>query len=257
MAYPDIRTDRRFKDALTAGEVVRGTFITVGGPEAVEICGAVGLDFVLLDTEHTPVGWERLSTMCLAGLYSGTFPIIRVHTVERSLATRALDAGARGVMFPQVNDAAEAEIAARSCRYPPLGTRGAASTRNMGWGVSVSLPDYLDAANDGVVCIVQIETVAALAHAEAIAAVPGIDCLFVGLSDLSVDLGVPGQFQHPDVEAALDRVIAAARPHGIAVGVPISNLGLAAGYRERGVTLFATTDRSAMVNGMKAFRQAI
>ena len=170
MAYPDIRTDRRFHTALTTGEVVRGTFITVGGPEVVEICGAVGLDFVFIDTEHTPVGWERLSAMCLSGLYSGAFPIVRVHSIDRSLTTRALDAGARGVMFPQVNSVRDAELAARSCRYPPMGTRGAASTRNMAWGVGIALADYIEAANAGVVCIVQIETRQALEIVEDIAA---------------------------------------------------------------------------------------
>lgn len=257
MTYPDIRSDRRFKNALTGAQVVRGTFITVGGPEVVEICGAVGLDFVLIDTEHTPVGWERISAMCLAGLYSGVFPIIRVHSIDRSLATRALDAGARGVMFPQVSNARDAEIAARSCRYPPLGTRGAASTRNQAWGVGIPIADYLTAANDGVVCIVQVETAAAVAEVEEMAIVAGIDCLFVGLSDLSVDLGVPGQFRHPDVEAALDRVLAAALANGIAVGVPISDYTLAAGYLERGVTFFATTDRAIVATGMANFLRSI
>ena len=257
MTYPDIRNDRRFHTALTSGEVVRGTFITVGGPEVVEICGAVGLDFVFIDTEHTPVGWERLSAMCLSGLYSGAFPIVRVHSIDRSLTTRALDAGARGVMFPQVNSVHDAELAARSCRYPPMGTRGAASTRNMAWGVGIALADYIEAANAGVACIVQVETRQALEIVDDIAAVPGIDCLFVGLSDMSVDLGAPGQLRHPDVEAALDRVIAAARPRGIAVGVPISDMSLAAGYRERGVTLFATTDRGIVASGMANYLRSI
>ena len=257
MSYPDIRSDRRFKNALTGGQVVRGSFTMVGGPEVVEICGAVGLDFVFIDTEHTPVGWERISAMCLAGLYSGTFPIVRVHSIDRSLATRALDAGARGVMFPQVSNAREAEIAARSCRYPPLGTRGAASTRNQAWGINVPLADYLTAANEGVVCIVQVETAGAVDEVEEMAAVPGVDCLFVGLSDLSVDLGVPGEFRHPEVEAALDRVIAAARTHGIAVGVPISDFTLAAGYLERGVTVFATNDRSIVATGFSNFLRSI
>ena len=116
MTFPDIRADRRFKDKLTSDQLTRGTFIQVGGPEVVEICGAVDLDFVILDTEHTPVGWERLSAMCLAALYSGTFPLIRVGTIQQGLVTRALDAGARGVVFPQVQSAEEASTAARSRR---------------------------------------------------------------------------------------------------------------------------------------------
>jgi 2-dehydro-3-deoxyglucarate aldolase len=127
----------------------------------------------------------------------------------------------------------------------------------MAWGVGIALADYIDAANAGVACIVQIETRQALEIVDEIAAVPGIDCLFVGLSDMSVDLGVPGEFRHPDVVAALDRVIAAARARGISVGVPISDFTLAAGYLERGVTLFATTDRGIVATGMANFLRSI
>jgi hypothetical protein len=158
MTFPDIRTDRRFKNKLSTGQVTLGTFIQVGGPEVVEICGAVELDFVILDTEHTPVGWERLSAMCVSALYSGTFPLLRIGTTEQALVTRALDTGARGVVFPQVQSAEQANVAARACRYPPQGTRGAAGSRNMAWGVNTTLADYIPAANDGIVCVIQIET---------------------------------------------------------------------------------------------------
>lgn len=253
MTFPDIRTDRRFKDKLIADELTVGTFIQVGGPEVVEICGAVGLDFVILDTEHTPVGWERLSAMCLSALYSGTFPLLRIGTTQQALVTRALDAGARGVVFPQVQSAEEATVAARACRYPPDGTRGAAGSRNMGWGVTMTLADYIPEANSGVVCVIQIESRAGVDQVDAIAAVTGVDSLFVGLSDLSVDLGCPAQYAHPDVEAALDRVLAAGRDHGVAVGIPIADLSRAADYRRRGVSFFTTNDRGIVANGMASF----
>ena len=254
MTFPDIRTDRRFKDKLIADELTLGTFIQVGGPEVVEICGAVGLDFVILDTEHTPVGWERLSAMCLSALYAGTFPLLRVGTVQQALVTRALDAGARGVMFPQVQSAEEATVAARACRYPPDGTRGAAGSRNMGWGVTMTLADYIPEANRGIVCVIQIESQIGVDAVEAIAAVPGVDCLFVGLSDLSVDLGVPAQFTHPELDAALDRVIAAGRAHSVPIGIPIADLTRADDYRRRGVSFFTTTDRGVVAHGMASFR---
>ena len=254
MTFPDITVDRRFKDQLTANELTLGTFIQVGGPEVVEVCGAVGLDFVILDTEHTPVGWERLSAMCVSALYAGTFPLLRVGAVEQALVTRALDTGARGVVFPQVQSADEASIAARACRYPPDGTRGAAGSRNMGWGVTMGLGDYLPAANHGVVCIVQIESTAGVDAVEAIASVPGVDCLFVGLSDLSVALGCPAEYAHPALEAALDRVLAAGRAHGVPVGIPIADVARAADYRRRGVSLFTTSDRGMVANAMTSFR---
>jgi 4-hydroxy-2-oxoheptanedioate aldolase len=253
MAFPDVRNDNRFKNQLSAGRDVVGAFIMVGGPEVVEICGAIGLDFVILDTEHTSTGWEKLSSMSLSALYSEVFPLVRLGSTSRDLVTRALDIGARGVMFAQVQTADQALEAARACRYPPLGTRGAVSGRNVGWGITIGLADYIDAANDGVVCVVQVETSESVGNVEAIAAVPGIDCLFVGLSDLSVDLGVPGQVRHPDVEAALDKVIAAARAKGIPVGIPLADTSLADDYRRRGVSFFASTDRGALASGMTAY----
>lgn len=253
MSFPDVRNDNQFKDRLAAGSDVVGTFIMVGGPEVVEICGAVNLDFVILDTEHTATGWEKLSSMCLSALYSGVFPLVRLGSTSRDLVTRALDIGARGVMFAQVQTAHQALEAARACRYPPIGNRGAVSGRNVGWGVTFGLADYIDSANRGVVCVVQVETDESVHNVEAIAAVPGINCLFVGLSDLSVDLGVPGQVRHPDVEAALDRVIAAAKASGIPVGIPLGETSLAADYRRRGVSFFATTDRGALASSMAAY----
>ena len=254
MTFPDIRNDRRFKDKLTTNQLTRGTFIQVGGPEMVEICGAVELDFVILDTEHTPVGWERLSAMCLAALYSGTFPLIRVGTIQQALVTRALDAGARGVVFPQVQSAGEATVAARACRYPPDGTRGAAGSRNMGWGITMTLADYIPEANRGVVCVIQIESQEGVDAVDSIASVPGVDCLFVGLSDLSVDLGCPAEYAHPELEAALDRVLAAGRTHGVSVGMPIADLRRAPDYRRRGVSFFTTSDRMMVANAMASFR---
>jgi len=255
--FPDVTADNRFKGALAAGSPVAGSFIMVGGPEVVEIGGATGLDFVILDTEHTATGWEKLSSMCLSATYSGTFPLVRIATTARDVVTRALDIGARGVMFAQIQNADEAMQASRACRYPPLGNRGAAMGRNAGWGVGRDLGAYVDRANASVVCVVQVETRESVADVAAIAAVPGIDCLFVGLSDLSVDLGVAGQVRHPDVEAALDVVIAAAKSHGIAVGVPLADTSLVADYRRRGVSFFATTDRGTLAAGYGAYQTAV
>jgi 2-keto-3-deoxy-L-rhamnonate aldolase RhmA len=194
--------------------------------------------------------------MCVSALYAGTFPMLRIGTTQQALVTRALDAGARGVVFPQVQSAEEATVAARACRYPPDGTRGAAGSRNMGWGVTMTIADYIPEANRGVVCMIQIESRLGVDQVEAIAAVTGVDALFVGLSDLSVDLGCPVEYAHADVEAALDRVLAAGRAHGVAVGVPIADFSRAADYRRRGVSFFTTTDRAIVARGMTSFLAA-
>lgn len=253
MTSPDIRKDNRFKDKLTALHTTIGTFITVGGSELVEICGLGGFDYVIIDTEHTPVGWERISSMCLSAMYSGTFPIVRIGSIQRDLVTRALDAGARGVMFPQVQNADEATQASRACRYPPEGTRGAAGTRNMGYGITMNIAEYVPVANRAVVCVIQIETAQSVSNVEAIAAIPGVNCLFVGLTDLSVDLGYPGEYNHSKVETALDRVIATGKANGVAVGIPLAANASASAYKNRGVSFFATVDRAMVVNGVTQF----
>lgn len=257
VSFPSIREENPLKARLRRGEVAVGAFMTISGPEVVEICGLAGCDFVIIDTEHTPIGWERISAMVLAGLLTGTCPIIRVASTSREVATRALDTGARGIMYAQVPDAGAARDGVAGALYPPAGVRGVIGGRAFGYGLQGSLPDYIADANRHVVCVVQVETRGAVADADAMCAVPGIDCIFVGLSDLSVDLGHPGEFAHPAVEAALDRVVAAARPRGIAVGIPIADLSRAEGYRARGISLFATTDRAFAANGATRFVGAV
>lgn len=253
MTWSDIRNISPLKEKLANQTTVVGSFVMVSGPESVEMCGLAGCDFVFIDTEHTPVGWERISAMVVSALYSGAVPIIRTTAGNRDLLTRSLDTGARGIMIPQINNQEEATAAVRGCHYPPIGNRGMAGTRNFGFGLTMKLDEYIPAANKNVICIVQIESAEAVKNVESIAAVPGIDCLFVGLTDLSVDLGVPGQTTHPDIEKALDQVIVAAHKHNISVGVPIGDGTAAKKYIDRGVSLFATNDRSILSSGISRF----
>jgi len=257
MTWSDIRTDKSFKENLANQATVVGCFVMVSGAQTVEMCGLAGCDFVFIDTEHTPVGWEQISAMVISALYTGMTPIIRTTSGNRELVTRAFDSGARGIMVPQINNRQEAETAVRGCYYPPLGNRGVAGTRNFGFGLTMSLDEYIPAANKNAICIIQIESREAVKNVESIASVPGIDCLFVGLSDLSVDLGVPGQMTHPDVEAALDKVIAAAKKHNLSVGIPVGDGKTAKSYIDRGVSLFATNDRSIISSAMSKYNTDI
>lgn len=255
--FPDVREANPLKTRLQNGQIVVGAFLTISGPEVAEICGLAGCDFVIIDTEHTPIGWERIAATSLSALHSGTCPIIRVGTTQRDVATRALDSGARAIMYAQVSDAAVAQEGVTACLYPPDGVRGVIGGRTFGYGLSMTLAEYIPAANRNMVCIIQVETRESVRNVEQMAKVSGIDCLFVGLTDLSVDLGRPGQFTHPEVEDALDQVIRAARTHGIAVGVPITDPALASSYIARGVTFFATTDRSFVTGGATQFVRGI
>lgn len=128
-----------------------------------------------------------------------------------------LDSGAAGVIVPMVNTRAEAELAVKSAKYPPLGFRGVGLARAQGYGQRFA--EYVRAANDDTLVIVQIEHIDAVSNIEAILDVPGIDGTFIGPYDLSMSMGLPGQLDHPDVVAARDRVLAATRARGLAAGI--------------------------------------
>jgi 2-keto-3-deoxy-L-rhamnonate aldolase RhmA len=257
MTFPDVRSVNPLKARLQSGQTAAGTFLTISGPEVAEICGLSGCDFVIIDTEHTPIGWERIAATNLAALHAGTCPIIRVGTTQRDAATRALDSGARAIMYAQVSDARAAHEAVAGCLFPPDGVRGVIGSSSFGYGLKMSLAEYIPAANRNMVCIIQIETLTAVNNVEEIAKVAGIDCLFVGLTDLSVDLGCPGDYTNVKVEAALDRVLQAAKANGVPVGIPITDPSLAASYHQRGATFFATTDRSFVTSGVSHWMRNI
>jgi len=257
MTFPDVRRLNPLKARLQSGQTAAGAFLTITGPEVAEICGLSGCDFVIIDTEHSPIGWERIAATNLAALHAGTCPIIRVGSTQRAVATRALDSGARAIMYAQVSDAQAAHEAVTSCLFPPDGVRGVIGSSAFGYGLKMSLAEYIPAANRSMVCIIQIETLAAVNNVEEIVKVPGIDCLFVGLTDLSVDLGCPGDYTNVKVEAALDRILLAAKASRIPVGLPITDPSLSASYHQRGVTLFATTDRSFVTAGVSQWMRNI
>ena len=184
---------------------------------SVETLSNTGLDFLFIDMEHGVVNVELLHHMAALLLRGKTLPVGRVAGDDAWQLKRALDTGIRGVIVPFVNTAEQAAEAVRHAKYPPDGSRGAgcmlAAAR---WGITV--PQYMEAANDQIAVIAQIETAQAVENAEAIARTPGIDMLFVGPADLSSDLGVPSKTSHPLVEDCVARVVTAAERTGVALG---------------------------------------
>jgi 2-keto-3-deoxy-L-rhamnonate aldolase RhmA len=196
------------RDRLSAGETLFGTFLGLGSSLAAEACAVAGFDWLLVDLEHG--GGD-----------------------ERALLQQQLAAEARRVpMLARVESAEEVRAAVRHLRYPPEGDRGVATyNRVYDFGLR---PERLATANDGIAGVVQIESRRAADVVAGIAAVPGVDVLFVGPRDLSTDLGCPGRFDHPDFVAALDQVLAAAKDAGIAAGILAGDAAQAAAYRDLG-----------------------
>lgn len=214
-----LEPDPTFADRLqTAGRPLFGAWSSAGSPLTAEILAGSGLDIVLIDGEHSPVGLESVLAQLQAVAPYPAVPVVRAAYGDTVLLKQLLDLGAQNILVPMVDSAAQAEAMVRAVRYPPQGVRGVGSAlaRSSRWS---RIPDYLARASGLVSLTVQIETAEGLAAAAEIAAVDGVDALLVGPADLAASLGLLGQQNHPDVVAAVERVIAAGRSTGTPVGV--------------------------------------
>jgi 2-dehydro-3-deoxyglucarate aldolase/4-hydroxy-2-oxoheptanedioate aldolase len=220
------------------GDVLFGTFLNLGSPQSAEICAQAGLDWVLVDLEHGAATEADLLPHLWAVKGTGASALVRVEQGTRLRIGRALDLGADGVMVPQVRSAQEAAEIGSWLRFPPAGRRGVAlSTRGLGLGRYGH--DHVAARNEEILGIVQVESGAAVEATNEIAAVDGVDVLFVGPTDLSHALGIPGRLDDPAYLAAVDRVADAARGHGKAAGVLVWKAEDVVGYLDRGYTFFS------------------
>jgi len=219
------------------GDLMFGIAAQLGSSLTVEIISRAGFDWTWVDTEHGSGDYSELIHQVQVARLGDAPAIIRLPTNDPIRFKRALDLGAAGIMIPYVNTAAEAEQAARSMRYQPEGLRGIASSPPV-CGFGLDFDAYYGVANDSLVCMVQIETAEGVANAEEIAAVPGVDVLFVGPMDLSVNMGIIKQFKNPEFEANLDRVVAACRKHGKAAGILAPNLDFLSSWKKKGFTVF-------------------
>lgn len=237
----------KFRTRVLAGEWLAGTFINLGSSVTVEIAGDAGYDWLILDHEHGPGGEETLLHQLQAAAGTPAVPIVRIPVNDVTRFKRVLDAGAHGVMVPYINTAAEAQAAVTAMNYPPHGIRGVAKF-NRGAGFGNTFEEYYLHAHEWLVLAAQIETGEAVANSEAIAAVPGVDVLFVGPNDLTHNLGIRDQFDHPLFVNALQRVAAAARAAGKAAGILVHQAALVPKCRELGYTFVALGSDGGAVN---------
>jgi len=227
------------RKAINEGQVVIGMYIAVPWLEAVEAAGYAGYDFVLIDTEHGAIDISQAAGMVLVAQGLGIAPIWRVKAAARPEIKIALDWGAAAVLVPEIRTAEDAATAVRAARYLPEGQRGVGPYRPSRFGLA-DTKAYIQRANEEVVVCLMIETTEAIENIEAIAAVPGIDVFNIGPCDLSNSLGVPLEFEHPDLLAAVQRVLEAARAKGITVGLAGSTPEHLQKWIPRGVTFFET-----------------
>ncbi len=206
-----------FKEALLASkDPWFGTWISSSSLVNLDAIREMGFRWFMIDNEHAPVNPETMAAMVAVLAGRGAAPFVRVGNVDQYLIKQALDAGARGILVPLVNSEAQARAAVTFAKYPPDGVRGAAAAAASRYGSELST--YLRTANSDTIVGVQIETEEALEHLEAIAAVKGVDLLFVGPTDLTLSLGLGDDRTNPKVREAMRRVVETAQRHGKVAG---------------------------------------
>lgn len=235
------------KKALYAGQVQHGIWLTSGSSVLAEIAGNAGFDWCLIDGEHGPNTVSEMLPQLQALAISGTSPVVRIANAEAWMVKQVLDLGCQTVLVPMVDDAETAQRMAQAMRYPPDGNRGmgAVLARATGFG---SVPDYPHTANAEMCLLVQAESAAAVANIDAIAAVDGVDGVFVGPADLSADMGYPGQPDHPEVEQAIDHLIERTVAAGKVAGIITFDQSRFAEYAKKGVTFLGVGGDMAILN---------
>ena len=237
------------KEMLKSGQTVVGTTASVASD--MNFLGDSGYDFILFDTQHSPVDVKQLIPVVQSLRGKSATPIIRVSDNRPDIICFALDAGARGIIVPMVNTAQQAADMVQFCRYDPKGVRSNAGVRGE-WGEVASYRDYLDAVNDQLVIIPMIETIESMDNIDEICSVDGVDVLLVGPSDLSIALGVPLDYESDAYQAGLDKIAEGCRRHGVVPGMYFIPPGMDPNfYVEKGFKFFTLPWTDWAVSGVQ------
>jgi len=204
---------------LRNGRCTIGSWITLAHPAIAEIMAKAGFDWLTVDMEHSVLTIREAEELIRVIDLCGVTPLVRLSANDSVQIKRVMDAGAHGVIVPMVNSAAEAEQAVTAVRYPPEGRRGVGLARAQGYGTSFD--QYLNWVNRNALVIVQVEHIKAVDNLEAILSVEGVDGYIVGPYDLSGSLGVPGEFDHPLMKNAMQRIEAIGKDSGKAPGIHV------------------------------------
>ncbi len=214
----------RVKEKLRAGERIFGTMLTEClSPELVPMMAVAGLDFFIIDTEHSPAGYLEIEALCRAGRGANLAPLVRVTQNEYYLIARALDCGAAGIVAPRVHSAAEARRVVDAVKYPPAGQRGFGIRGILTDFQTLSPPEAMARIDAESIVIVQVESGAAIDDLPNTVRVPGIDATMVGPNDLSISLGLAGEFGSPKFREALERIAQACAGSPVAAGIHLGD----------------------------------
>ncbi len=238
------RTLARLRDGQTVFGCAVQCYRSSEIPKAL---AAAGFDYLFIDMEHGGFDLETVQDMIEAAVRAGITPLVRVGELLYSLVARLLDVGAQGIILPRVEDPAELARALRWMRFPPRGSRG--------FGVLPPLLDFerhsfaeiMDFLDRNTMSVAQFETAAALERADELLAAEGLDVAMIGPSDLSIALGVPGDFSHPKLVGAVERFMGQCRRHGVVPGIHCRDLDQALEWVRRGMRLVGAGGEHALL----------
>lgn len=250
------------KTKMQASQPVVGVFVSIESPTTVELLAHAGVDFVMVDSEHNPITAGDAVNMYRAAEALGVPALTRIGENTQQVIAKFMDAGSLGVMMPMINSGDDAARLVSYVKYPPVGRRGLAAVRANEYSMTDAMGEYVSAANEATAVVAQIETLEGIDHADAIINTPGVDVVFLGPTDLSVALGIPGQAKHQKVLDVITelttKIVAAGKVSGTIARTP-EDYGF---WRDRGVSFFLTGANAllgaatmAYVQGTKAIEE--
>ena len=249
--------ENRVLEKFHAGDKSLGTFTHMLSAPAIEALAYTGLDYVIIDMEHSPIGAEHAAELVGVASGAGLAPFVRVDELSRSPILKMLDVGAAGLIVPQLETVEQARQLVGWAKFAPVGNRGYCPSRDGGWGLDENyasgMSGYMDWANRNTMLIPQCETAGCLEHIEEIVAIEGVDGIFIGPFDLSIALGIPGRFDDPRHIAAVERVRLACERANKPCIMFCGSAEAAAGYFAQGFTsVTVSLDISILIDAAKA-----
>lgn len=245
------------KQKLLAGDMALGCFVNIVSPTTVDLLGYAGFDFVVVDAEHTTTGPESAETLYRAAESRSITALTRISESTSPFILKYMDAGSLGVQIPMVSTPEDARRVVNSVKYPPMGKRGLAFPRASGYGLGGPLGEYMVAANEATLVVVQIETEEGIQNLEDIAQVEGVDVVFLGPTDLSVVLGFPGESNHPKVREVIGELTSRILAVGKIPGTIARNLDDFDYWRPRGIQYFLASATTFLGQAASSYIKSI
>jgi 4-hydroxy-2-oxoheptanedioate aldolase len=251
--WHDIRSGSLLRQRLDAPRTVIGTFVRIPAAEVVEVCAHSGFDFVVIDAEHTPMNPQTSGGLVRAAEACAIPALVRLHDSRPENIARTLETGASGLHVPHVRSEAHATEVIEAAKYPPEGTRGLATNRASAYGLRGPLASYTQALNRETIMVLQVESMTALEDIGRIAAVPGCNVVFLGLTDLTIELGITADYGHPTLIQAIEHASRAAAQAGVPLGAPAASVEMAEDLVSRGVGYVTSNDIRLLSSAAQSF----